>query len=446
MTKLHRTGPSGKGVTLEVKLLLAVVVATAINTLLIMGAQAFLQEPWLGVLVGLAAALLVPVWLGRRLTKRFGQGTRAVSNGLTNLLDNDFSTTIAYDQRDELGEMVQLYNQLTEKLRRERQSIYQRELLLDMVIQNSSLCMVLTDATGRVVYSNLHARTLLNGGRPINGSALEDLLTNAPDMVASMVRGQRDGLFRVQDNGENELYHLSCARFSINTREHQLYLIKQMTKELHRQEAAVWKRVIRTISHELNNSLAPISSMAHSGGLMLAKKRYQELDQVFETIAERARHLQSFIEGYARIAKLPTPNKQWVEWEGFVQYVVAGNDGIQISELPNEPGFFDPSQLQQVLVNLLKNAAESGSNSNDIELHIAQSPQQSIITVLDRGSGMSGAVLENALLPFYTTKPAGSGIGLSLCREIVEAHDGEMSLANRNGNGLRVQICLPRAH
>lgn len=403
-----------------------------------------IQDPWLGFLAALPVALLVSVWLVQRLARRLCQGTRAMSNGLSNLLDNDFSITIAYDHRDEIGEMVQVYNQLTEKLRKERQSIYQRELLLDMVIQNSSMCVLLTDATGRVVYSNFHARALLNEGRPINGSLLQDLLRNVPAVVAKMICAQRDGLFRVQENGEDDLYHLSCGRFLLNTREHQLYLIKQMTRELHRQEAAIWKRVIRTISHELNNSLAPISSLAHSGGLMLQKERYQGLSKVLETIAERAGHLRLFIESYARIAKLPTPNRQVVEWQSFVRHLTIGDEPLLIAELPDQPGFFDPVQLQQVLVNLLKNAAESGSDASDVQLRISQDSQQSLIEVVDRGSGMSGTVMENALLPFYTTKLTGSGIGLPLCREIVEAHSGEMTLANRKGGGLRVQIRLPR--
>src|SRR5690606_27779826 len=102
--------------------------------------------------------------------------------------------------------------------------------------------------------------------------------------------------------------------FVLNTQRHNLYLIKQMTKEINRQEVATWKKVIRVISHELNNSLAPISSMAHSGRLMLQKEQYTALNKVFETIAERTDHLKTFIDSYASMAKLPLPVKSKVEW------------------------------------------------------------------------------------------------------------------------------------
>jgi len=111
--------------------------------------------------------------------------------------------------------------------------------------------------------------------------------------------------------------------------------------------------------------------------------------------------------------------------------------------VPHERGHFDPAQLQQVLINLLKNAQESGSSPDDIEVGIEAAGGGWQIRVLDRGAGMSETVLRNALLPFYSTKPTGTGLGLTLCREVLEAHGGRITLANREGGGLAVTLWIP---
>jgi signal transduction histidine kinase len=168
------------------------------------------------------------------------------------------------------------------------------------------------------------------------------------------------------------------------------------------------------------------------------------LDSIFATIEERAAHLKAFLDGYARFAKLPAPNLQAVAWEPFIEslrHTVGFRGPVS---LPARDGHFDPAQVQQVLINLLKNAHESGSSPEDVELTIADDGRMVRVQVLDRGSGMSEQVLANALLPFYSTKRSGTGLGLSLCREIAEAHGGRISLANRPDGGLAVSVWLPQ--
>jgi nitrogen fixation/metabolism regulation signal transduction histidine kinase len=242
---------------------------------------------------------------------------------------------------------------------------------------------------------------------------------------------------------EAQVYHLAQRRFVLNARPHRLLLLKQLTRELAAQEVAVWKKVIRVIAHELNNSLAPISSLAHSGQLLAQAPDPTQLSRVFGTIGERAAHLASFIDGYARFAKLPRPRPQTVSWaqllgrlEGTVRFRISG-------ALPGRPGTFDPTQIEQVMINLLKNAVESGSAAEDISVAIRDENTGFRIEVGDRGSGLSDATLRDALLPFYSTKATGSGLGLTLCREIVEAHGGRLSLLNRRDGGALVSVWLP---
>jgi len=204
-----------------------------------------------------------------------------------------------------------------------------------------------------------------------------------------------------------------------------------------------WKKVIRVISHELNNSLAPLASLAHSGAELVRRGQTERLPQILETIGERTRHLESFILGYARFAKLPTPRLERCDWAGFIARLSSQVAFRVEGELPQEPALLDQAQLEQALLNLLKNAHESGSAPGDVELQVRRAQDVLRIDVLDRGSGMNEAVLTNALVPFYSTKRSGTGLGLALAREIAEAHGGRILLSNREGGGLAVTMILP---
>lgn len=205
--------------------------------------------------------------------------------------------------------------------------------------------------------------------------------------------------------------------------------------------------MIRVISHELNNSLAPISSLAHSGAELARRGEHERLPGVFATIADRARHLHSFIDGYASFAKLPAPRLRDIGWQPFVDGLAQHCQFHLAGPLPAVPGRFDAAQVEQVLINLVKNAHESGSGAEDVTLRIDRTGADWRIEVADRGPGMSETVLAQALLPFYSTKRDGTGLGLALAREIVEAHGGRIVLANRDKGGLRISLLLPaRGH
>ena len=169
----------------------------------------------------------------------------------------------------------------------------------------------------------------------------------------------------------------------------------------------------------------------------------ERLARVFSTIEERASHLATFIDGYARFAKLPRPRPAEVAWGPLLAGLKDSLSFRVLQPLPSKPAWVDATQIEQVLINLVKNAIESGSPEDEVTLAVVERGGGVAIEVRDRGSGLTDEVLRDALLPFYSTKPKGTGLGLTLCREIVDAHGGRLSIANREGGGALVTVWLP---
>jgi nitrogen fixation/metabolism regulation signal transduction histidine kinase len=426
------------------KLVLFAVGIAGLTIAMAFSLQSFFVSPVSAALVALALVTPIAIIWARFVLRTVRRTLQAVSDGITSMKDRDFSVSIASPDEPGLRSLVASYNALGALLRDERQSLYQRELLLDTVIQTTPIAMVLTNANGRVVYSNIAARQTFLGGRNLEGLSFDELLQAAPEPLQQAVASDADTLFTLEAGGESEIYHLSKRGFLLNSQAHRLFLLKQMTRELSRQEVETWKKVIRVIAHELNNSLAPISSLAHSGRQFVHRPDAAQFERIFQTIEERAKHLHTFIDGYARFAKLPRPHHEAVDWNAFLRALQNTLPFVIMGEVPAKPAVFDPAQVEQVLINLVKNAVEAGAQPTTIEVRVADQAGGWRIQVLDRGSGMPEEVLRNALLPFYSTKPAGAGLGLTVCREVVEAHGGRISLANRAGGGLAVSLWIPR--
>jgi len=419
--------------------------AIMILTVVVCVALALYWASWPLILpVAILLGLLTTIAAVKSFFHPIDEIIQAINNGMARFKDNDYSVTIARRRDDELGELIMAYNDLASTLREERFGLFQRELLLDTVIQSSAVAVTIVNHQGVIIFSNREACELLGEGKAIEGSSLVDLCRRRSDQLADSVESENEGLFTLTEEGENEVYHLTSRRFKINAQNHGLFLFKRLTREIARKEVETWKKAIRLITHELNNSLAPITSLTSSAMKISATGTGSEkLREIYESIGNRATHLQSFIEQYARFARLPTPRIQPVAWPGFIAQLRRLVDFNLAEDLPSDPASFDPVQMEQVLINLLKNAAESGSTPEDIQLRILQNEHEILIAVEDRGSGMESEQLQLALLPFFSTKPRGSGLGLPLCREIVEAHGGKFQMYNREQGGMTAICKLP---
>jgi two-component system, NtrC family, nitrogen regulation sensor histidine kinase NtrY len=336
---------------------------------------------------------------------------------------------------------------LQRTLSRERSEHAQKERLLQTVVENAPMAIVLYGHTGKLLYSNAEARELFFEGRSLTGENFLRLLDRAPEALRQGLLVETDALFTAEADGESSTYHLAKRYFDLENEPHTLLMVKHLTPELGRQEIEVWKKVIRIINHELNNSLAPISSMVHSARLIAKNpEQLSKLTRVFDTIEERSTHLAAFLEGYARFARLPKPRIETVSVAPFLDGIrmLFPELSLEAAPPPVASACFDTGQIQQVLINLLKNAREASTQGASVTLSVSAEESGAVtFAIADRGSGMTDEVLKNALLPFFSTKEKGTGLGLALCREIVEAHRGKLRIARREGGGIIVSCWLP---
>lgn len=395
------------------------------------------------IIVVAIVTVIIMYFASKYILTPYNQTVEALENGINAFKDNDFSLTIHNTQYREINDIVAIYNELSAVLRTERMDIFQRELLLDTVIQSTPVALFLTNDQGHVVYSNSAARELLSLNQRLEGHKIQEIIDQLPESLKEAISKQFNGL--VTDNSADTpvIFNTNCRQFNLNGRQHHLYLLKNMTTDISRKETQMWKQVIRLISHELNNSLAPIASLTSSAKKIIAQPEHiGMLSDVLETIGNRTAHLHDFISQYAQFARLPEPRKSTVKLAEFYAHIKTLVDINCIFDVHIAEAYFDAIQIEQVLINIIKNAKESGSEIEQVGFKMSQQANQLIFAVYDRGSGLEDKQMQQALLPFFTTKSTGTGVGLALCNEIVTGHGGKLLLSNREGGGLVVSFML----
>lgn len=417
--------------------------------------------PWQSWLVLLFSAVTLGIMLLWRWLKRLEQQIQALNIQADSLRDQSFNLAANQQLLFELAPLGDALNQMAQELAQQRAGLYQRELLLDTVLQTNPSGLVLTDSNHRVLLSNPASRALLAKQHKFDGSDFFTVLAQTPALLTACQQRQQ-GLVHLADES---VWHVSVSQFQLNQRQHWLYLFKPMTRELQREEIKAWKKLLRVIGHELNNSLAPMSSLAFSGSKLLQQHRgldlpeqpnteqpnteqaepsewQAQLARILAHLAERSQQLNQFLQGYLAFARLPPPVRAPVAWANLINQLQDYVEFELVGDLPKRAWLIDSGQLSQLLLNLLKNAKEAGASAQGTVLKIDESSQCLQLVLQDDAGGMTEEVFSHALLPFYTTKQQGSGIGLALCRDIMESHGGSLELRNQPP-GLAVVLTFP---
>lgn len=399
---------------------------------------------WLaGIAVGFGILLGVSI---QQFYKQHFEVVRALEAGMESFLDKDFSISLYPAGDARYRNLIELFNQTAEKLRSERQYLYQRELLLDKVVNTSPVQTILINHRDTVIFANKKAMAALSkSNASLIGARWKNIISQQETGLQTALKQTGQSIYV---DSRQQVWHLSCSSITLHGAPHQLFLLKPITEEFAQQELQVWKKVVRVMSHELNNSLAPISSMCHSGQVLAERVQNPQLDRVFQTISKRIQHLNEFVKSYSALAKVKLPNKSKNNLLDILQRVEAlYSFSLSLSEQLTAGSIaisIDASQIEQVLINILKNAHEAQADTNaPVEVVVYTEAASLYIDILDQGYGIPEDLLQNVLLPFYSTKATGTGIGLAISREILEAHGGRMSLMNREQGGLKVTLELP---
>jgi PAS domain S-box-containing protein len=370
---------------------------------------------------------------------------QTVSNLLAALREGDYSLRArGATAEDPLGLVYLEANALRDTLRSQRLGALEATALLRTVVAEVDVAVLSFDEEGKLGLVNRAGERLL--GQPAERVLGRDAASLG---LAECLEGDTP---RVVERGSAPAVRWELRRTSFRQggTPHQLLVLADVSRTLQSEERQAWQRLVRVLSHEINNSLAPIRSLAGSLRTVISRpssppEAQTELLQGLDIIAQRSEALARFMGAYARLARLPRPVLAPIELKPWVHRVVGlvQDPRVQIGKGPGWTLAADADQLDQLLINLLRNALEAmGSGKGRVTIHWERAGTGLELMIDDEGPGV--AETANLFVPFYTTKPGGSGIGLVLSRQIAEGHGGSLRLENRGDRtGCRARLWLP---
>jgi two-component system nitrogen regulation sensor histidine kinase NtrY len=401
----------------------------------------------------ISLVIILFLWAGlAALRHRARFPLQTLSNLVAAMREGDFSTRARGSASgDAMGELAFEVNALAAHLREQRLDSMEATVLLRTVMAEVDVAVFAFDPAHRLILVN-------RAGEKILGRAREHLLGRAAaelGLSECLVGEQSRILSRTFPNG-GERWSIRRGTFRQGGVQNDLLVLTDLSRALREEERQAWQRLLRVLGHELNNSLAPIKSIAASLEQLIALERkpgdwQDDLKAGLNVISSRTAALTRFMEAYSTLARLPAPRLQPVALSPLLERVATIETRMKIEIQAGPPLTItaDPDQLEQLLINLLRNSVDAvlehsqwaGQNTSKVRLGWLANNSQVEISIEDEGPGIANPA--NLFVPFFTTKPGGSGIGLVLSRQIAEAHGGSLLLENRkNGSGCIARLRL----
>jgi nitrogen fixation/metabolism regulation signal transduction histidine kinase len=392
--------------------------------------------------------LVLLVWFGFAFSVRsvVMRPLQTLSNVLAALREEDFSIRARSERSDDaLGEVAFEINQLSKMLREQRLGAIEASALLERVIAEIDVAIFTFDSDQRL-------RLVNRAGERLLASTAERILGNTATELglATCLAGASARTLDTAFPGATGRWGIRRTSFRQSGTTHQLIVIADLSRALREEERQAWQRLVRVLGHELNNSLTPVRSIAESLEMLLKRDpRPEDWEQDvrggLRIILERSEALTRFMHDYARLSRLPQPNLRLIELEPIVRRVAGLETRRPIKMVPGPPVRVsaDPDQIEQLLINLVRNAVDAVQETQgEVVMSWAVLGDSVEIVVEDEGPGISNST--NLFVPFFTTKSGGTGIGLALSRQIAEAHGGNLTLENRRSHdGCTARFTLP---
>jgi len=422
-------------------------------------------QPWLTQSkVALLVVEAIAWWLlAMALHEQTVRPLQTLANVVAALREEDYSFRARGAATDDaLGELSLEVNALADLLADQRIRAIEAVALLRRVVEEIDAPLFTFDPD--------HVLRLVNpaGERLLQQPAVRLLGRTADEIgLAHCITAANESLVAVPANSTTARWLIRQSTFREKGVPHTLVVLSDVSRALREEERSAWQRLIRVLGHELNNSLAPIKSIAGSLTAQLAAsglepEQRRDFERGLEIIETRSASLNRFLQAYRQLAQMPPPAMKRVDLLPIVERVVflETRFAVTLAPGPKVALSVDPDQIEQMLINLVRNAVEAVMEQGPARDSLGQAPaeavskphvtlgwkvegEQVILIIDDNGPGLLNP--SNAFVPFYTTKPAGSGIGLALSRQIAEAHGGTIELSNVNGRkGCQVRVKLPR--
>jgi two-component system, NtrC family, nitrogen regulation sensor histidine kinase NtrY len=404
---------------------------------------AFFPVPRWAMGVALSAAVALAFHRLRALGTAAERPLQTLSNLLTAIREGDFSFRARTPTSDDaLGDVFRELNTLSELLLQQRTKALEATALLRSVMEEIDVAVFAFDEEGRLQLVNRAGEGFLGQpqlallGRPATELGLSEALVEGGPQLLDLALPGRVGRFERRRGA-----------FRQAGRPHQLLVLSDLTRPLREEERQAWQRLIRVLGHEINNSLAPIQSLSGSIATLLERQGQdwkEDAAQGLAIIGSRAQALGRFMESHTRLARLPEPRLVAVDAANLIHKLAALESrlpvGVDEGPALTFPG--DADQLEQALINLIRNAVEAAwEGRGEVRVTWRSSSRWIEFLIDDEGPGLPDS--GNLFVPFFTTKPGGSGIGLVLARQIAEGHHGSLHLTNREPKGVRATLRLP---
>ena len=400
-------------------------------------------------LLAVEAVFVISLLIGLKLIRNLFGTLELINTGAQFIQDSDFTSRFLEVGQPEMDQLVRVYNRMVDHLREERTRMQEQNYFLEKIITASPSVIIIFDFDDRIAMINPSAERLLEASKDeLIGKKLGELKTAFANALNDLKLGEAQilplfGRRRVK-----------CRRSQFLDRgfTRSFILMEELTEELRQTEKVAYEKVIRMMSHEVNNSVGSANSLLHSClhySNQLRDEDRTDFEQALDIVIARTEQLNSFMRNFAEVFRLPRPNRQACEIQKLLEDMVTlvraecQSRGIEIMwdvPIESEPVDLDRSQMEQVFINVLKNAIEAIGQNGVITIRLGNRAGKRFVTIEDTGCGITPAVQANLFTPFFSTKDQGQGIGLTLVQEILDTHNFEFSLESQPGQPTQFTI------